>query len=244
MPLADLGDVTIHYEEAGSGPMAFVHCHGLGQNGDGFIPELPYWAGHFGRAITWDNRGLGRSSTARKYSLPLYALDIARLLDCLGITKAVVHGVSWGGVLAQQFAIDHLDKCAAVIIDSSSSEVNLAASERWYAIGESAKQGQAFSRAVKPEHVESFVASARAVAALREHPLTPRLKSVTCPVLVIAGAKDEVTAGTIGSSIIAKNLPNAELVILPDAGHAVYNHAPAQFRDIILAFCRKYGVID
>jgi hypothetical protein len=31
MPALDLGDVTIHYEEAGSGPLAYVFCHGLGQ---------------------------------------------------------------------------------------------------------------------------------------------------------------------------------------------------------------------
>ena len=99
MPLMDLEDVTINYSEAGEGSLAFVHCHGLGGSGEGFIEEFDFWKEHFGRVITWDNRGLGESSQSRKYSLPLYASDLAGLLGRLGVTKAVVHGVSWGGLV-------------------------------------------------------------------------------------------------------------------------------------------------
>src|SRR5688572_1087896 len=114
MPYIELGDVTIHYEEAGSGPLAYVFCHGLGGSGNGFVEEFDFWKEHFGRVLTWDNRGLGRSSQTAKYSVPLYASDLARLLDGVGIIKAVVHGVSWGGVVVQQFALDYPDKCAAI----------------------------------------------------------------------------------------------------------------------------------
>ena len=34
MPLMNLGDATIHYEERGSGPLTFVFCHGRGGSGD------------------------------------------------------------------------------------------------------------------------------------------------------------------------------------------------------------------
>jgi 3-oxoadipate enol-lactonase len=126
MPEADLGDVTIHYEEAATDkPMALVFCHGLGGNGDGFVSHFDFWSQHF-RCLTWDNRGLGRSSAAAKYNLPLYAGDLARLMDRLGIGRAIVLGVSWGGVVVQQFALDHPDKCAAIVLDSTSSEVNVA----------------------------------------------------------------------------------------------------------------------
>ncbi|MSQ33245.1 MAG: alpha/beta hydrolase [Dehalococcoidia bacterium] len=101
MPDLDLGDVAIHYEELGSGPLAYVFCHGLGGSGDAFLEHFAFSRQHFPRVVTWDARGLGRSSRADKYSMPLYASDLARLLDKLGVRKAVLHGVSWGGLLVR-----------------------------------------------------------------------------------------------------------------------------------------------
>jgi 3-oxoadipate enol-lactonase len=264
MPRAELGDVTIHYEEAGSGPAAYVFCHGLGGSGDGFLDDMSFWSQHF-RVLTWDNRGLGRSSAAAKYNLPLYASDLARLMERLGIERALVHGVSWGGVLVQQFALDYPERCTALVIDSSSSEVNVAASENWYQRGEvvrlgekarldafqpafaghttSAQQTQDAGPRVKPEHVESYVAEARAVAGLREHPFTPRLRAITCPVLVVGGGQDG-TAGAGGSVILARNLPHAELQIFPDAGHGIYRQRQEEFRSLVLDFARRYNLIE
>ena len=203
MPYVNLEDVTIHYEEAGSGSLAYVFCPGLGGDGRGFVEHLDFWAGHFPRAVTWDYRGAGQSSQAPKYNLPLFAADLAAMMDALGIERAVLHGVSWGGVVVQQFALDYVERCAAIVLDSSSSEVNVAASENWYNRGEVARLGAsaqvgefrpAFSGhtasvqaaqeqgvQVKPEHLDSYVASARAIAGLREHPFTPRLRQITCP---------------------------------------------------------------
>lgn len=264
MPDMDLGDVTIHYEEAGAGRLAYVFCHGLGGSGDAFLDDMPFWRQHFPRVVTWDARGLGRSAAAAKYNMPLYASDLARLLARLGVEKAVLHGVSWGGVLVQQFALDYLERCAAIIIDSSSSESNVAASENWYRMGEVARLGaaasvgefrpafpghtssaqarQAAGSTVKPEHVDSYVASARAAASLREHPYTPRLKSITCPALVVGGGNDNV-AGAGGSVIMARNLPNARLQIFQDAGHGIYRVKQDEFRALVLEFCRQQGIL-
>lgn len=245
MPDMDMGDVTIHYDEAGAGPLAYVYCHSLGGNSEDFIQEFGFWKKHFGRVVTWDNRGRGRSSQAAKYSLPLYASDLARLLDGLGIQKAVVHGFSWGGVLVQQFALDYPEKCAAVIVDSSSSEVNVAASERWYNVGERARlnKGGEGGRAMKPEHIDSFVASARAVASMREQPFTPRLKNITCPVLLVVGAGDVSTGGAAGAVIMSKNLPKNRLQIFDGVEHAVYVQKQEEFRKLVLGFSREHGII-
>ena len=78
MPMADLGDVQIHYEMRGDGPLTYVFCHGLGGSGEGFEREdMDWYAQHF-RTISWDNRGLGRSGQAKKYNLGLYAGDLDR----------------------------------------------------------------------------------------------------------------------------------------------------------------------
>ena len=139
MPLMDLGDASIHYEVRGSCPLTFVFCHGLGSNGQGFErDDMDWYAQHF-RTISWDNRGLGRSGASAKYSLPAYAGDLARLLKKLDVTQAVVMGVSWGGVVVQRFALDYPEMCAAIVLDSSSSESNPKASDNWYMRGEVAR---------------------------------------------------------------------------------------------------------
>jgi pimeloyl-ACP methyl ester carboxylesterase len=236
MPHADLGDVSIYYEEAGSGP-PFVFCHGLGGNCAGFVQDdLAFWARHF-RTIAWDNRGLGRSSAAAKYSAPLYASDLARLLDQLGVERALVHGVSWGGVLVQQFVLDYPERCAGIILDSTSSEVNVPASEGWYERGERTRRGET---GTPPEHVESTVAEARAVAGLREHPYTPRLRSVTVPALCVGGGQDGV-AGAAGTVILGRVLPDARSHVFQDAGHGIYRHKRDEFRALVLEFAREIG---
>ncbi len=272
MPEIDLEDVKIHYDEVGSGPFAYIHCHGLSRAGDAFLEHLPFWAEHVGRAVTWDHRGRGQSSGARKYNMHLYASDLARLMDGLGIEKAIIHGNSWGGVLLIQFALDYPEKCAAAIFDSTSSEVNVAGSENWYQIGEVirndykvvqkeevqaayaghtstpaarvAESGKAEGRwpIIPPEDRESYVAMTRAIAALREHPYTPRLKHITCPALVVVGGKDS-TSGAAGAVIMSRNLPNARLEIYQDAEHIIYQEKQEEFRALALEFCRDQGIL-
>jgi len=262
MPLIDLGDATIHYEERGAGPLTFVFCHGLGSSGQGFERDDMDWYAQRFRTISWDNRGLGRSGPSAKYSLPAYAGDLARLLDRLGVQQAVVMGVSWGGVVVQRFALDYPEKCAAIVLDSSSSESNPRASDNWYMRGEVARLGPAALAGkslapafeghatvneaqfpqVKPEHVESYVAQSRAVAGLREHPLTPYLGRLTMPALIVAGGKDAV-AGAGGSVVMSRVIPGSRLEILPEAGHGVYRHDPEGFRAILLDFLRQRGLM-
>ncbi len=247
----DLGDVTIHYEEVGKGPLAFVFCESDHMTwGPNHSPERPYphgeqqimalmnlWKVDFGRAVYWEYRGKGDSSAAAKYSLPLAASDLARLLDKLEIKKAVVYGLEWGGFMVQQFGLDYPEKCAALVIDSTSCEVNAAASERWYQ--------QAYDRQKDPVHFperpEWSVFACRAAGSLREQPFTPRLKHITSPTLVLAGSKD--TANTGGSVIMSRNIPKSTLKIYEGGGHGTIRERPREVQDLVVQFCREHGVI-
>lgn len=266
MPLMDLGDATIHYEDRGSGPLALIHCHDMGSSGERFErDDMDWYAQHF-RTISWDNRGLGRSGASAKYSLPLYTADAAHLLDRLGIARAVVMGVSWGGIVAQRFVLDYPEKSAALIVDSSSSEMNQAASENWYLRADVARfgakalanrvmtpafegnatltseQADAVQASVKPEHLASYVAQYRAAAGLREHPMTPYLHRITCPTLTVAGGKD-TTAGVGGAVVISRQVPGARLQIFPEAGHGISREAREEFRALLLDFLRTNELI-
>ncbi|MQC18394.1 MAG: alpha/beta hydrolase [Chloroflexi bacterium] len=263
MPLAELDDVNIHYEVRGDGPLTYVYCHGLGGSGEGFEREEMDWYAERFRTISWDNRGLGRSGPAGKYSLPLYAADLAHLLDHLGVERAVIFGVSWGGVTALRFAIDYPEKVAALVLDSTSSETNVRASENWYLRGELARFGEAALAGhhvepafaghqtvsatpqvpqVNPEHLDSYVAECRTIAGMREHPLTPELGRITAPTLVVGGGKDFI-AGAAGSVVISRNIPGARLQILQEAGHGTFRQARDEFRPLLLEFLQDNGLI-
>ncbi|MBK32617.1 MAG: hypothetical protein CL771_03125 [Chloroflexi bacterium] len=262
MPKFNTGGAEIHYEERGAGPLAYVYCHGLGGSGERFErDDMDWYARHF-RTISWDNRGLGRSGQANRYSLPDYASDLAKLLDELNVDQAIIFGVSWGGVVAQRFGLDYPDKCAALVLDSTSSEVNVAASENWYARGEIARVGMeaalggksiapAFEghstasensqRPVPDVQVPSYVAQCRATAGMREHPLTGEIGRLAMPVLVIGAGKDTV-AGAGGSVILSRNIRNSKLQIFQEAGHGAYASARADFRECLLDFLDENSI--
>lgn len=261
MPKADLPGASIHYETAGDGPLAYVFCHGLGSTGEVFErADMDWYAERF-RTVSWDQRGLWRSGPAARYSLPLYAADLAGLMDHLGIDRAVVFGVSWGGYVVQRFALDYPDRCAAIVIDSSSSEVNVASSEDWYQRGELARlgpsilEGRKFEAAFEghrsldadsvpdmpAENIDSYVAQARATAGTREHPLTGELHRIKCPALVVGGGKD-VVAGAGGSVILGRKIPGARTEIVQESGHGVYSDKREVFRPLLLEFLAEHDL--
>ncbi|MGE5140594.1 MAG: alpha/beta fold hydrolase, partial [Rudaea sp.] len=106
MPELQIGDVNLHYEVTGEGqPLLFIH--GLGSSTRDWELQVPEFAKSY-RVITLDLRGHGQSGKpAEAYSMSLFAEDTARLLQSLGIDSAHVVGLSLGGGVAFQLAIDY-----------------------------------------------------------------------------------------------------------------------------------------
>ena len=110
MPFTTLGDITLYYETRGDGPRLLVIT---GTNGDlrrkPSVLESPL-AGHF-TVLAYDQRGLGQSSKPdRPYTMAEYADDAAGLMEALGWTRARVLGISFGGMVAQEFSLRHSQK--------------------------------------------------------------------------------------------------------------------------------------
>ncbi len=107
MPILRAGDLDLYYERNGEGPpLLFISGTGgdLRNSPNVFDGPLPK---HFD-TLAFDQRGLGRSARPdRTYTMADYANDAARLLSNIGWTKALVVGVSFGGMVAQELAIRH-----------------------------------------------------------------------------------------------------------------------------------------
>lgn len=115
--------IDIHYELHGDGAgTPLVLTHGFAGPFEQWKPDVrPLAASR--PLVLYDVRGHGETTVPADpaaYSMPTFAADLAALLDALDIERAHVGGVSMGGMVTAQFAVDFPEKCASVsILDST-----------------------------------------------------------------------------------------------------------------------------
>lgn len=104
MPAAHLNGIDIYYEVHGAGPRLLV-LNGSGGTITAAAPMIQKLAASF-EVLIHDQRGLGRTSVP--YEQPTmadYAADAAAVLDHVGWSTTCVFGISFGGMVAQEFAV-------------------------------------------------------------------------------------------------------------------------------------------
>ena len=267
MPTTTANGIEIAYATYGdpsSPPLLAIH--GLGAQMTDFPPA--FVDGLVGRGfflVTFDNRDQGESTwmdeagqpdiatllgdpdSAVPYLLADMAADAAGLLDALGIGDTHVLGVSMGGMIAQQFAIDYPDRVRSLTSIMSTPgpttgpptpeamEALLVApvTEREAAIEQSlagsrviASTGFPFDeigmRARAEVHFDRGhhpAGTARQLAAILASPdRTAALAAVTAPTLVVHGAADPLVT-LPGGEATAAAIPGAELWVVEGMGH-------------------------
>jgi pimeloyl-ACP methyl ester carboxylesterase len=105
----------LYYEVHGQGdPLVLIM--GLRRNLEWWYRQIPALAEHF-QVIAFDNRGAGRSDKpAMEYSIRLFADDTAGLMDALDISEARILGISMGGYLAQELALNYPAKVKSLVL--------------------------------------------------------------------------------------------------------------------------------
>src|SRR5262245_55834448 len=106
MPTVRVGDISMYYVEAGAGE-ALVLVMGLGADHLAWGFQFPVFAEKY-RVIAFDNRGAGQTDVPdQPYTTRMMANDTVGLMDTLGVDRAHVLGVSMGGMVAQEIALNH-----------------------------------------------------------------------------------------------------------------------------------------
>ena len=104
MPTVTANGIDIYYERSGSGPK-LLFCNGSGSTLATSGPLISLFTPHFD-VVAHDQRGLGRTSIPEgPYSMADYAADAAAVLDAVGWERCRVAGISFGGMVAQEFAV-------------------------------------------------------------------------------------------------------------------------------------------
>jgi pimeloyl-ACP methyl ester carboxylesterase len=122
MPTETINGIAVHFETRGDGePVLFIH--GLGSSARDWAYQVETFSqSHI--AVTYDLRGHGSSGKPPgPYSMELFSRDAKALLGHLGISSAHVVGISMGGMIAFQLAVDHPSIVRSMVIINSGPEL-------------------------------------------------------------------------------------------------------------------------
>lgn len=238
------------YESAGSGDDIILLLHGFPFTSAMWRPQLDALGTDARRVIAPDLPGFGRTPGAAA-SMDEYADALAGLLDELGAGRVVVAGFSMGGYVAFAFARRHADRLRGLILvdtkagaDSEEArDGRRAMIERARAEGKGVVIDAMLPRLVsgatlngRPDVVQAVLDIAEgatldgivgALTAMAARPdSAPDLAAIAVPALVIVGKDDAITPVT-DAEAMAAGLADAQLVVIPDAGHATTLEQPA-----------------
>jgi 3-oxoadipate enol-lactonase len=236
---------SIYYEVHGAGPRVLFF------NGSGLTLESSAWLitalARRCRIAAHDQRGLGKSGVPDgPYAMADYAADGATVLDDLGWSRCAVAGFSFGGMVAQEFAVTFPERVQRLVLMCTSAGGELGASyplhelallpveerlrrislltdsrfsEEWLAAHptDAAIAAEARERIKAQRSARQLKGERLQLEARRNHDVSGRLQRITCPAFVAAGRYDGL-APVANSEAIVSRIPNAHLHVY-EGGH-------------------------
>jgi len=238
VPVDHVNGVELYWEQRGSGPR-LLFCNGSGTTLGAVRSLLDLVAARFD-LLAWDYRGLGHSGPVTgPYTVADLAADAAGLLQIAGWDSCRVLGVSFGGMVAQEFAVTNPERVERLALactsagggggssyplhklqelspqERAATQLELADSrwnERWLE-AHPADRALAEALAAADRHQQDPAAAAARTAQLEaraDHDVWDRLGAITCPALVGYGNYDRI-APALNSTAIASRIHGAEL---------------------------------
>ena len=261
MPQIEVGDVELYYEAHGGGePLVLIPGFGTGLWL--WFKQAEAFAQRF-RAIVFDPRGMGRSEGAHTpATIGGCADDVAALLSALGVERAHVLGVSFGGFVAQEFALAHPRMLGKLILCCTSlggtRHLSPSASTlQAMASAEGLNTEERTRKNLRPAFAPGFLAErpeeVEVVTALRlRHPVGEqthlaqvqsaatfdagaRVSRIEAPTLVVTGDEDAIVPPE-NSRRLAASIPGARLTIIEGAGHMVFIERAEEFNRAVFEF--------
>ncbi len=256
MPNENVKDIEMYYEVTGEGdPLLLIH--GLGSSTRDWEEQVPFFSEKY-QVITIDLRGHGKTDKPKgPYSIKMFAEDIAELLKKLGITSTHVLGISLGGGVAFQFAIDFPGLVRSLVIVNAGIEYLMDSFKMKFELFKRTfivklismkKMGEVLAPRlfIKPEQEElrkklierwaenDKKAYLAAMNALKGWSVRDQLNKINFPTLVI-GSDEDYTSSSVKEEYTAL-ISNARFIEIEDVRHAIPFEKPKEFNDIVMNF--------
>jgi pimeloyl-ACP methyl ester carboxylesterase len=219
------------------------------------------------RVITFDPRGVASSQIAAGESVSIASIadDIVGLLDKLGVEKAHVLGISFGGFVALDLTLRHPERVGKLILASTSfggpnhvapSMQVLAAFANTDGLNTAERIRKYLTVAFMPEFVESDHETVDRFCRLREENFVPQevymqqlqaaltfdveeeVGRISVETLVVTGDMDAVVP-TENSRNLASAIPNSRLEIIEGTGHMAFVEKPKEFNRTLIDFLKN-----
>jgi pimeloyl-ACP methyl ester carboxylesterase len=234
---APVNGVKIWYAVFGQGKPVILLHGGLG-NSDYWGNQVPELAKEY-QVIVMDSRGHGRSTRDQEpYGYDLMASDVVGLLDYLKIDKVALVGWSDGAILGLDIAMQHPERLSKLFAFAANSDpggvADLSQSDVFNAsLARAEKEYETLS--ATPTEYGAFLDQIGKMWATQPNWTADDLKKITVPTWIVDGDRDEAIKRE-NTEFMAANIPNAGLLIQPDASHFSFLQDPQQFTDDVLHF--------
>ena len=256
---AEAGGLSVAYQQTGAGP-ALVLLHGFTHDSRAWRPQLESLSDQF-TVIAWDAPGAGQSADPPEtFAIGDWADSLAGLLDAAGVQAAHIVGLSWGGVLAQEFYRRHSVRVRSLVLADTYAgwkgslpepipEERLAACLRdaslppsefvprylpgMFSGSPTREAREELGRIMSEFHPIGFRLMATALARADTRDLLPTIR---VPTLLVWGDADARSPMTVAHQL-RDAIPGARLAVIPGAGHVSNLEASARFNAEVRDFC-------
>jgi pimeloyl-ACP methyl ester carboxylesterase len=264
MPKIKAGEIELYYEEQGAGaPLLLIPGFGTGLWI--WFKQLPAFAVDF-RAIAFDPRGISRSDAPdTPITIRTIADDVAELLKALRVESAHILGASFGGFVAQEFAIAYPSVTRSLTLCCTSfggprhvppSVETLQALASTKGLNTEDRVRENLLLAFSSEYVErnreevervihlraeNFVsehAYLRQLQAAMAFNAEERVSEIKAPTLVLTGDADAIVPPE-NSNNLAARIEGAQLVFIKGGSHTFFIEKADEFNRAVIKFIRE-----
>lgn len=263
MPQLQLTGARLYYETHGGGePLVLIP--GFGNGLWIWHKQVPCFADH-AQVIVFDPRGVARSEQAdAPLSIKTIADDVAALLEHLRLERAHILGASFGGFVAQEFALSYPEMTRSLVLACTSyggaghippTAETLAALASTKGLNTEERVRENLLYAFSPGYVEREPAEVERVIHLRAQNPVPeyiylrqlqaavgfdaaaRVAEIKAPTLVITGDADRIVPPE-NSRNLAGRIPRAVLRVVPGGSHTFFIERADEFNRAVLDFIK------
>ena len=268
MPKTNVRGLEMFYDVQGDGPPV-VLIGGLSQDHQGWLFQVPALTAAGFRSVLFDSRDAGQTAhSSAAYDIRQMAEDTIGLMDAIGLPSAHVVGLSMGGMIAQEMAINHPSRVSSLtlVCTFASSDPELGGALRawrdarphcgdvdfvhmlspWLFTHRFFQQAEAVKGFLGIVAGNPFPQSAagfqRQCDAIMKHDTRDRLPQIKAPTHVIVGTEDVLTPAR-HSRWLAERIRGAKLTELPNAAHVLNMENAEAFNGALIGFLQAQPAV-